>query len=368
MQPSEAQVHLDITVFVLSNSETRFAEAMGEFLADDERSYWRDTRLRSLVATYRLRSNEEAVAAAVMSHLEPWHVSLGPDQRGMGSRPEGDEKWALLTLLSYLGPPGQKAIVRFWQPDAPPLAARNDEWVKYLREDAAGRAEALGGEPVDGASFGDPLLWELATGDGALARLVSELDAVVERREHGEHVDAPDLTIDRIRRLAPTTGGVSDTKLREWMEQPWATEVQWGAALALSRRGDGDAVHRVHTVVHDRFEMTETDRLATGREQATLDLGFQFVVELAASPLDDRWALLLDLLRDPQSSLLIPRAAALLALEDHWDELTASQAADALETVRLAHWNEDSDWLQTEMVTFLASRSAPPTTPTATVP
>ena len=360
MQRAGQAMEREIDLYLFGASASRFDDAVGEFAADDEGAYWRMNKLLALVAVRRLAAEEGQAAALVAERLAAWGDATVVDGAVVHHTNESDERGALLELLGYLGRPGQRAIVRFWQPSAP-SSSDDDEWIRYLRRDAEKRAAILGGEPTRGATFGDPLLWQLTGDEKALARLASEIDERVTQREAEPPADNPGLAMRSVLRVAPVGRGVADAKLREWLDQQWATEVQWGAALALLRRGEADGAARVREIVRQRLALAKSDPLLSTTKNATWHLGFQFVLGLADSPLDDRWDLLADLIEDTRPDVLIPRAAALLAFDDHWEDLPDDQASRAIDLIDRLHWNEDNSWLQAEMMGFLARHADRPT-------
>lgn len=104
--------------------------------------------------------------------------------------------------------------------------------------------------------------------------------------------------------------------------------------------------------------LTEEEKAAKnwGVSDTAHDAGeFEFVIQLASTPLEDHWELLLDLLRDAQPELLAARAAVISVLEEHWTEFSSESQDLVRETVADVYYKEQNEWLQSLMILFLAS-------------
>ncbi len=258
-----------------------------------------------------------------------------------------DERWRLRELLQRLGPAGWKATIgspkeSVTDEHAP---ASDSDWIRYLQTGSC-----------------DELLWELSRDRSALARLEHNVDEGIEGRREWRPGYEPDFAgedeeMRLLLAIAPTDGGVTDAKLQEWADQGYSVGIRWGAYLALASRGDATAQQRIRDTIRNRFPTRPNEGKwykSVGVDPFPDYAAFTFVQEVAKRRLKDRWELLLDLLEDTTPKLLAPRAAVLLALDEHWEELHPQIAERARQEITHLHWTEKNEWLQMLMMSVLA--------------
>ncbi len=311
--------------------------------------YDRQLQAIGLVARRWLELNQDAAAAA---------VTTGLINRGFQIEQDGGEvsqATVLHALLPCLGEKGWKGFNilddRRSSVKKPTLSADDETWLRYLRNDAPS------GTPKQGA------LWLLVRDPAALAYFQDGVDDAIQYSQElsKQGNGGAEYYMGAILFIAPPDDGVTDTKLKEWSRVSGLDRygARWGANLALARRADKSAQEWVRRTIKDRFALLPEEAKAAeeyGATDTAFDPGeFQFVIELASTPLEDRWELLLDLLRDAQPELLAARAAVILGLEEHWTKFSLESQDLVRETVADVYYEEENEWLQSLMISFLAS-------------
>ncbi len=303
-----------------------------------------------VAGAYMDRLGEAAVPAVV----EAWKQAA---PAGDGD----DEKKTLRNLLKRLGPAGWKAIES--PPISPivgehlhtPLSDDDSEWIKFFRRERD--------------TWCDGLWWMLTRDREPLSRLEELVDQEVQDlrdlsegcyQSWFEEVDWDAHLMRDVLLISPVDGGVPDAKLRDWAQDSGSAGIRWAATLALASRGDLRAEQHVHEIIRNRFPLSPKEEHKwdedTGGEWegACRAAMFLFVQELAKTGLIKRWELLLDLLADTDPKLLAPRAAVLVALDEHWEELHPEIAKRARQEITDLHWTEKNEWLQMLMMSALA--------------
>ncbi len=341
----ELNKQIDLYMFAGSGDHQRCAGIWEDWNRYELEDYWRQTWATGLVAAARIERLGEAAVPAMVERVKQSPRYNGCDQRSVA-----------VDLLSYLGPAGLKAQVRCtgWEG---PLTDEDSDWIQYL--------DQLLAETTD--SDVAQLFW-LLTGDEeaigiveqAIDETINELTDLYENSSANGDWDA--RFMQWVLAISPVDGGVSDAKLKDWAQDSGSEGIRYAATLALASRGDSAAQDCVRDIIRSRFPLTaqEQDKwraLPVFPEKRLLpssDTMFRFVRQLAKSSLEDRWKLLLDLLADTDPKLLAPRAAVLVALEEHWAELPVATQFQAAKRVAQMHWRENNKWLQAMMMSFLA--------------
>lgn len=323
----------------------------GNVLTDEDYDEYFDRRaaIGLIAGAYIQRVGEAAVPAVV----EAWEQAESGD--GI------DEKWRLRELLQRLGPAGWKAVES--PPISPivgehlhtPLSDDDSEWVKFFRREREG--------------WCDELWWMLTRDREPLSRLEKIVDEQVQDlrdlsegcyQSWFEEVDWDAHLMRDVLLISPVDGGVSDAKLRDWAQDSGSAGIRWAATLVLANRGNLHAEQHVHEIIRNRFPLSPKEEHKwdedTGGEWegACRAAMFLFVQELAKTGLIKRWDLLLELLADTDPKLLPPRAAVLLALDEHWEELPPQIAKRARQEITDLHLTEKNEWLQMLMMSVLA--------------